>query len=46
MFKCLTKRERLESRGTKSLEERLVIAMEYLCDKFDDKERKQLEDDW
>jgi hypothetical protein len=46
MYKYPTKRERLEAKLTKSLDERLVIALEHLCDKFDDRDRKQLNDDW
>ena len=46
MYKYLTRRERLEARETKSLEERLVIAVEHLCDMFEDRDRKQLKDSW
>ena len=46
MYKYPTKRERLESRETKSLEERLVMAVEHLCDMFEDIERKQSKDRW
>jgi hypothetical protein len=46
MYKFPSKRERLEGRETKSLDERQVIALEHLCDKFDEKNLKQLEDKW
>ena len=46
MYKYPTKRERLEARETKSLEERLVIALEHICDILEDCDRKQLEDRW
>lgn len=42
MCKYPTRRERLELRLTKSLEERKVIALEYLCDILEDQYRKQL----
>lgn len=46
MYKYPTKRERLEARETRSLEERLVLAVEHLCDIFEDIERNQLKDRW
>ena len=46
MYKYLTRRERLEARETKSLEERLVMAVEHLCDIFEDIERKRNNDSW
>lgn len=46
MYKYLTKRELLEARKTKSLDERLVIAVEHLCDMFEDRNRKELNDRW
>jgi len=46
MVKYLTRRERLEIRETGSLKERLVIAMEHLCDLHDDNDRKQLKYKW
>ena len=44
MVKCLTRLERLEARESKSLEERLVMAMEHICDLYDDADRKRLND--
>lgn len=46
MYKYPTKRERLEARITKSLDERLIIAIEHLCDIFDDRDSKRLNDSW
>jgi hypothetical protein len=46
MYKCLTRSDRIKAREIKSLEERLVIAMEHLCDLLDDANRKRLHDKW
>ena len=46
MYRYPTRRERLEARGTKPLDERLVMALESLCDIFEDRERKLLNDKW
>jgi len=46
MYRCYTKNERLEARETKSLEERLVIALEHICDIFEDHERERQEKSW
>jgi len=46
MYKYPTRRELLEARKTKSSLERLVIAVEHLCDIFEDRERKRHKDSW
>jgi len=46
MYKIPTRHEVLKARGTKSLEERLVIAIEHLCDIFDDRDSKRINDSW
>jgi hypothetical protein len=46
MYRYPTRRERLEARDTKSLAERHVIALEYLCDVHDDRERAKLNKSW
>lgn len=46
MCKYLTRSDRLKARETRSLKERLVIAMEHLCDLHDDSDRKRLHDKW
>jgi len=40
MYKYPTRRERLEARLNKSLEERNVIALECICDLLEDRGRK------
>lgn len=46
MYKIPTRHEVLKARGTKSLEERKVIALENLCDLHYDRDRKRLNDKW
>jgi len=46
MYKCPTRHERFQARETKSLEERLVIALEHICDIFEDHERERQEKSW
>ncbi|WP_156095930.1 hypothetical protein [Methanobacterium sp. SMA-27] len=46
MYKYPTKRELLEARKTKPFGERLVMAVEHLCDILENRDRKQLNDSW